>query len=75
MFPSLSILAALSTSAPASGAELLVPQSPGWVISFLLLILGLFVAAALLGPLIRRFNLEPSSQQYFSDDPTDPRRR
>jgi len=77
MLPYWSILAALPASAPADGAELLVPQTPAWVTSFLLLILWLFVAAILLGPLIRHFNLEPRSHQYFSDDraPADPRRR
>ena len=51
-----------------SGSELLTPLAPGWVIHFLLLILWIFVAAILLGPLIRYFNLEPTSKQYFSDD-------
>jgi hypothetical protein len=57
-------LAAASAPAP----EALVPIMPGWVPGFLLMILWLFVAAILLGPLIRHFKLEPHSRQSFSDD-------
>ena len=56
------ILAAVPTTAvSSSGAELLTPVAAAWVIRFLVLILWLFVAAILLGPLIRHFNLEPTS--------------
>jgi Na+/H+-dicarboxylate symporter len=73
--PSILAVASSATATATSGAELLTPLAPTWVISFLLLILWLFVAAILLGPLIRHFNLEPASNQYFSDDraPAGPR--
>jgi hypothetical protein len=45
-----------------------IPLSTGWVEGFLLLIVWLFVAAVVIGPLITFFNLEPKSQQQFLDD-------
>jgi hypothetical protein len=64
-------------TAPTNGAaELLTPVSPGWITGFLLLILWLTVAAIILGPLIRHFQLEPRSLQIFTGDKplTTPRR-
>lgn len=45
-----------------------IPLSTGWVEGFLLLIVWLFVAAVVIGPLITYFKLEPKSQQQFLDD-------
>jgi hypothetical protein len=62
-----SILAAESNAA-GSVADALIPVSPGWIAGFLLLILWLVVAAIILGPLIRHFQLEPKSAQFFTGD-------
>jgi hypothetical protein len=62
------ILAA-DTAANAA-AEHLTPASPTWITGFLLLILWLTVAAIILGPLIRHFQLEPRSTQFFTGDRT-----
>ncbi|HUO10885.1 MAG TPA: hypothetical protein VM008_21465 [Phycisphaerae bacterium] len=45
-----------------------IPLSTGWVEGFLLLIVWLFVAAVVIGPLITFFHLEPRSSQHFIDD-------
>jgi hypothetical protein len=75
----LSVLAApsraadISASAPATYITRIlvapIPLSTGWVEGFLLLIVWLFVAAILIGPLISFFRLEPRCVQRFSDDP------
>jgi hypothetical protein len=61
---------------PVVPADSLIPLSPGWITGFLLLILWLTVAAIILGPLIRHFQLQPRSLQFFSGDRpnTGPRR-
>ena len=72
----LSILAAEHAASSPAGTDPLIPLSPAWITGFLLLVLWLFVAAILLGPLIRHFQLEPRSFQYFTGDRTPgPRRR
>jgi hypothetical protein len=52
----------------SGGDRAAIPLSTGWVEGFLLLIVWLFVAAVVIGPLITFFNLEPKSQQQFLDD-------
>jgi hypothetical protein len=56
---------AATATGPESAA---IPLSTGWVEGFLLLIVWLFVAAVVIGPLITFFNLAPKSQQQFIDD-------
>jgi hypothetical protein len=65
----------LAAATNPAGSQFLVPTSAAWVVTFLLMILWLFVAAILLGPLIRHFRLEPTSSQYFADDRSTPPRR
>ncbi len=61
----IAILAAPSTS--ATGA-VPIPLSTGWVEGFLLMIVWLFVAAVIIGPLVTFFRLGPRSAQLFTDD-------
>jgi hypothetical protein len=49
-----------------------IPIYTGWVGGFLLMILWLFIAAIVLGPIVNHFKLEPRSAQKFSDDPHTP---
>ena len=67
------IFASLAGATPALAADstaerAAIPLSTGWVEGFLLLIVWLFVAAVVIGPLIRYLHLEPRSQQQFLDD-------
>jgi hypothetical protein len=67
------IFALLASATPLLAADnaadrAAIPLSTGWVEGFLLLIVWLFVAAVVIGPLITYFNLEPKSQQQFLDD-------
>jgi hypothetical protein len=55
-------------AATADANRAAIPLSTGWVEGFLLLIVWLFVAAVVIGPLITFFNLEPRSPQQFLDD-------
>ena len=62
---------AFAAGGPTSAANsetAAIPLSTGWVEGFLLLIVWLFVAAVVIGPLITFFNLAPKSQQHFIDD-------
>ena len=58
----------LAADGATAGDRAAIPLSTGWVEGFLLLIVWLFVAAVVLGPLITFLNLEPKSQQQFLDD-------
>ncbi|HVX85710.1 MAG TPA: hypothetical protein VH253_13090 [Phycisphaerae bacterium] len=45
-----------------------IPVQTAWVSPFLLMIVWLFVAAAVVGPLIHYFRLVKRSPQVFADD-------
>ncbi len=45
-----------------------IPLSTGWVEFFLLMIVWLFVAAAIIGPLVTYFRVERRSSEVFIDD-------
>jgi hypothetical protein len=65
-----SSLSALGAEHPASRDAVFVPipLSTGWVEGFLLMIVWLFVAAVIIGPLVTYFRLERRSPQVFIDD-------
>lgn len=58
----------LIAQSAATGRDVPIPVQTGWVSPFLLMIVWLFVAAAVLGPLIHYFRLVKRSPQVFSDD-------
>jgi hypothetical protein len=66
LLPAIPALAASPDNPDA--ARVPIPLSTGWVEGFLLLIVWLFVAAVIVGPLVTYFHLEPRSTQAFSDD-------
>ena len=65
-----SSIPALGADHPASrdAAFVPIPLSTGWVEGFLLMIVWLFVAAVIIGPLVTYFRLERRSPQVFIDD-------
>ncbi len=62
------LFSTLAQSSPAGGEVVPIPSQTGWVTMFLLLIVWLFVAAIVLGPLIHYFGLVRRSPQAFADD-------
>jgi hypothetical protein len=61
------VMQEVAQTAPAAG-EVPIPVQTGWVGTFLLLIVWVFVAAVVLGPLIHYFKLLKPSSQAFADD-------
>lgn len=51
-----------------SGPAVATPTQTWWVGTFLLMVVWVFVAAAVLGPLIHYFALVRPSKQQFADD-------
>jgi len=69
VLPAVPALGAMPDSTlPLDAAHVPIPLSTGWVEGFLLMIVWLFVAAILVGPLVKFFHLEPRSDQVFIDD-------
>jgi hypothetical protein len=61
------VLAAPALAADAATPP--VPAAPDWSAALLLVLLWVLLAAAVLGPVVRYFRIEPHSTQTFSDDP------
>jgi hypothetical protein len=59
---------AQSSPTPPAPPEVPIPTHTAWVSPFLLMIVWLFVAAAVAGPLIHYFGLIKRSPQAFADD-------
>jgi hypothetical protein len=68
LFAATPAFAAVGPTSASSAETAAIPLSTGWVEGFLLLIVWLFVAAVVIGPLITFFSLAPKSQQQFIDD-------
>jgi hypothetical protein len=60
---------AVAGSSPATShySFVPIPGDPSWIGGTLLLALWLTVAAIILGPLVKYFNLMPKTRQVFSD--------
>lgn len=62
-------VAGTNAASPLSPPTPPVPLSQDWVPGFLLVLVWLLAAAAMIGPVVRYFRCEPRASQAFSDDP------
>ncbi len=65
--PQMAAILPMAQTLPAAAA-VAIPTQTAWVSTFLLLIVWVFVAAVIVGPLIRYFKLLKRSPQQFADD-------